>query len=229
MSGSGPKRANTSWRSSSDSLSSVSSSWLRTKRPSDAARRDLREVAQRARQRLRLAARQREVQRLVADEVEHHVQLVAVLVAEERAHVLRRQVDLAEQHRLAVAAAQIGAQVAQDLVRVVHRALDQERHGVDAEPREPLLEPEAHHLRELVADLRVGQVEVRLVRIELVQVVLLGLAVIGPVRALLVREHDVAGLLRAASRRPRRRSRGTASPGPSARPGTTGAGRRCGS
>ena len=34
----------------------------------------------------RIAARQREVQRLVADEVEHHVQLVAVLVAEELAH-----------------------------------------------------------------------------------------------------------------------------------------------
>ena len=30
MSGSGPKAANTSWRSSSESLSRVSSSWLRT-------------------------------------------------------------------------------------------------------------------------------------------------------------------------------------------------------
>ena len=80
-------------------------------------------------------------------------------------------------------------------MRVVERALDQERHGVDAEARQALLQPEAHDLRQLVADLRVGQVEIRLVRIELVQVVLAGLAVIGPVRGLLVGEDDVAGLL----------------------------------
>ena len=86
------------------------------------------------------------------------------------------QVDLAEQHRLAVAAVEVGAQVAQELVRVVERALDQERHGVDAEARQPLREPEAHHLRELVAHLRVGEVEVGLVGVELVQVVLPGLA-----------------------------------------------------
>jgi hypothetical protein len=78
-------------------LSSVSSSWLRTKRPSEARRGHRGEVPQYRRQRLRRAARQRQIERLIADEVEHHVQLVAVLVAEERADVGRRQVDLAEQ------------------------------------------------------------------------------------------------------------------------------------
>jgi hypothetical protein len=195
MSFSGPKRAKTSARSSSESLSRVSSSWLRTKRPSEAAGGNRRELAQRPLQRLGRPARQRQVHGLVADEVEHHVQLVAVLVAQKRAHVRRLQVDLAEQDRLAVAPVHERAQVAQDLVRVVERALDQERHGVDAEARKPLREPEGHHLRELVADGRVRQVEIRLVRIELVQVVPLGLAVVRPVGVLPVGEDDVAGLL----------------------------------
>ena len=88
------------------------------------------------------------------------------------------------------------------LVRVHHRAaghphrLEHERDGVDAEAAEPLLEPEADDLRDLVADLRVGHVEVGLVRVEAVQVVLAGLLVPRPVGVLLVGEDEVAGLLR---------------------------------
>ena len=79
--------------------------------------------------------------------------------------------------------------------RHAHR-LEHERHGVDAEAGQALLEPEPDHLRDLVADLRVGDVEVRLVGVEAVQVVLAGLLVPGPVGVLLVGEDDVAGLLR---------------------------------
>ena len=82
-------------------------------------------------------------------------------------------------------------------------------HGVDAEPRQALLQPEAGDLRDLVADLGVGDVQVGLVAVEAVQVPLPPPAVVGPVRVLLVGEDDVAGLLLAASRRARRTSRGT--------------------
>ena len=195
--------------------------------------RDLGQRAQGAHQRLGLAAGEREVHRLVDGEVQDHVQLVAVLVAEERALLAGRQVDLAHQDRVAAAARDRPPQVAQQPVRVGDRALrragrlDQERHGVDAEAGQPLLEPVADDLRDLVAHGRVGDVEIGLVRVEAVQVPLLRLAVVLPVGLLLVREHDVAGLLLAASRRPTRRSRGTASRG-RGRPGTTGAGRTCG-
>ena len=130
------------------------------------------------------------------------MQLVAVLVAEERAQLVRRQVDLAHQDRVAAAAADEAAQVAQQLVRVVQRALghpdrlEQERHRVDAEAGEALREPVADDLGDLVADGRVGDVEIGLVGVEAVQVPLPGLRVVGPVGVLAVGEHHVAGLLR---------------------------------
>ena len=86
------------------------------------------------------------------------MQLVAVLVAEERALLVRRQVDLAHQDRVAAAAADEAAQVAQAVVRVRERALghpdrlEQERHRVDAEAGQTLLEPVADDLGDLVAD-----------------------------------------------------------------------------
>ena len=176
---------------------------------------DLRQRRERVAQRRRVPAREREVHRLVDDEREDHVQLVAVLVAEERPLLVRRQVDLAHQDRVAAAAADEAAQVAQQLVRVVQRALrqpdrlEQERDGVDAEAGQALVEPVADDLRDLVAHGRVRDVEVRLVGVEAVQVPLPRLRVPGPVGLLPVGEHDVAGLLRRASRRPRRRSRGS--------------------
>ena len=69
-----------------------------------------------------ILAREREEHRLVDGEREDQLELVAVLVAEELALLLRRQVDLAEQHRLAVAPPDEAAQVAQQLVRVLPRA-----------------------------------------------------------------------------------------------------------
>ena len=159
------------------------------------------ERLERAPQRARIFAREREVHGLVDGERQDHLELVAVLVAEELALLRRREVDLAHEHRLAGTAADVAPHVPQQLVRVLTRAgvragrLDQERHGVDAEPAQPLLEPEADHLRDLVAHLRVRDVQVRLVRVEAVLVPAPRLLVEGPVRVLLVGEHDVAGLL----------------------------------
>ena len=185
-------------------------------------------------QRLGVAAREGEVHGLHADEVEKHVQFVAVLVAEELARLRPLEVDLPEQHGLAVAAGDEGAQVAQELVRVDERALghahrlEQERHGVDAEPRQALLDPEAHDLRDLVAHRGVGDVEVGLVGVEAVQVELAGLLVPRPVGVLLVGEDHVAGLLLRLLVRPDVEVAERASRGRHAPPGTRGAGRRCG-
>ena len=53
----------------------------------------------------------------------------------------------------------------------------EERHRVDTEATEPELHPESDDLGDLVAHLRIGEVEVGLVAVEVVQVVLLGLLV----------------------------------------------------
>ena len=117
---------------------------------------------------------------------------------------LRGEVDLAQQHRVAGPAgqalaqrAQVGVRVGEQLVVLAHR-LQQERHGVDPEAGQPDLEPEPHHLRDVVADRGVGDVQVRLVLVEVVQVVLLGLLVELPDALLRVREHRL--LLRAGRR-----------------------------
>ena len=68
-------------------MSSVSSSWLRTKFAHWQSSGISGQRTQGARERLRLGARERQVHRLVDGEVQGHVQLVAVLVAEERALV----------------------------------------------------------------------------------------------------------------------------------------------
>ena len=56
-------------------------------------------------QRRCIFARESEEHRLIDGEGEDQLQLIAVLVAEELALLIRRQVDLPEQHHLAVAAA----------------------------------------------------------------------------------------------------------------------------
>ena len=186
MSSSGPKASKTSLRWASVSLSRVSSSWLRTnvaQCPSSGGSGRCRSVSASG---SASTACQRQVHLLHADEVEAHRQLVggtaAVVRAEERHRVRVGQVHLAEQHRLAVSPAQERAQVGQVVVRVrqvrgvvLARGLEQERHGVDAEARQPELHPEPHDPGDLVADLGVGDVEVGLVLVEPVQVVLLRL------------------------------------------------------
>ena len=150
MSGSGPKASKTSWRSSSLSLSRVSSSWLRTK----LAHWLVMSSFGRCRSALAIGrASPRaidEVDVLHPDEVELHVEPVAVGAAEEGLLVLVRHVDLAEQDGVADAAGDEIADVAEVLGGVERvgpsRYLvlgEQEGHGVDPEAGDPQLEPEA--------------------------------------------------------------------------------------
>jgi hypothetical protein len=74
--------------------------------------------------------------------------------------------------------------------------VQQERDRVHPEPGQAQFHPVAHDPRDLVADLGVGHVQVGLVLVELVEEVLLGLAVVLPGAALLVREHHALGGVR---------------------------------
>ena len=151
--------------------------------------------------------RDREVRGLHGDEVEHHVQLVAGAATEVPALLPPGQVHLAQQDRVAAASAQEGAEVLQVLVRVAGdvvagglHVLHQEGHGVDAEAVQTQLQPQPDGLGDLVADGGVGEVQVRLVGVEVVQVPLAGAVVLGPDAVLLVGEHH---LVRGVGRRGR--------------------------
>ncbi len=147
-------------------------------------------------ERARVAARQGEVGGLHPDEVELHLQLVGGVAAEEGTLLRVREVDLAQHHRPAGPSVEEGADRAHQLVRVdravrvpgVLRVLLEERDAVDTEAVEAELEPEPDDAQDLVHDSRVGQVEVRLVLVEVVEVPLAGAVVELPDRVLLVRE-----------------------------------------
>jgi hypothetical protein len=157
------------------------------------------QLLQRLRQRRRLTADDRQEQPLVDDEIEEHVHLVAVLVAEEAALVGRGHVGLGQQDRVAAPPVQEGPQVAEELVRVAELLaldtglLDEERGRVQPEAGQAQLEPEPDHLVDLVAHLGIGDVQVRHALVEPVQVVLSGALVEFPVGGLLAREDDVLG------------------------------------
>ena len=168
---------------------------------------------------------ERQVHALHHREVEQQLHLVA-LVAEELAQVLGRQVDLTEQQGVALASRHEPAEVLEEVVRVECRVardralLEQERHRIDPEAVDAELEPEAHDLRDLLAHPRVRDVEVGLVRVEVVQVPLAGLLVPGPDAVLGVGEDDRRRVLGRALVAPdvevaeRRGSRGSRGPEP---------------
>jgi hypothetical protein len=159
-----------------------------------AVERDVGQLGQRLLDRRRVLAGQRQVDPLHDVEVEDEVELVAVLVAEERPLVLGRQVDLAQQDAFPVAPFEEGADVLEVAVGIDRRGavdaveLDEERHGVDPETADPELEPEPDDAGDLLADRRVGDVEVGLGLVEAVEVVLPDLAVVGPHPALIAGE-----------------------------------------
>lgn len=162
---------------------------------------DARPRGERLGERAGVLSGQRQVGGLHGDEVEHHVELVAGVRSEELALLGMRHVDLAQHHRVAPAAGHEGAELLHDLVgihghgfrRCVGRVLRQEGDGVNAEAVHPQLQPETHRAENLVHDLRVGHVEVRLVGVEVVQVPLAGAVVARPDAVLLVREDDLVG------------------------------------
>ncbi len=193
------------------------------RRPAAVARRD-RQLADQVLERRGLAAGQREPQPLVDEEGELEVQGVAV-VLEERRHLFHGDVALAHEHHVAAPAHRVLAQRVQPALarRRCRRAraldlLHEERHRVHAEAGHAELEPEADGLGDLVADGRVGDVQVGLERRELVQVELARRLVPRPVllrRAVLARRvvgpHVVVAVRRARGRRTRRRTTGARS------------------
>ena len=131
-------------------------------------------------------------------EVEGHVAFVAadLRVAEVLHHVVGPLVGLAQQHRAGVVLVDEPADLLEHLVGLRQVlaagavAFDQVGNRVQAEAVDAHVQPEAHHPQHLLQDLRVVEVQVRLVGIEAVPVVLLGYRVPGPVGLLGVDEDD---------------------------------------
>ena len=97
-----------------------------------------------------VAAREREVHGLHPDEVELHIEPVAVRAAEERQLVLVGRVHLAEQDGVAEAAGDKVANIAEVFVGVKHALIsrrgvlgEQERNGIHTEARDSEFKPEA--------------------------------------------------------------------------------------
>lgn len=157
--------------------------------------RQIRPRLERRAERRRVPPGEREVEGLHPHEVELQVELATLRTAEVLQLLVVGQVDLAQQHRLAAAPPEEALQVAEERVRVAHvltlGRFDEEGHGIHAETRDAQLHPEADDLRDLVADLRVGDVQIGLVPVERVQEVLLGLLVVLPDRIFLAREDHV--------------------------------------
>ena len=199
-----------------------------------AGRRERRPRRERLGERARVGPGHRQVELLHPDEVEEHLQLVAVVTEELRLAGVG-EVHLAEEHRIAGPARHERSELAEVLVRVgdvlTHghaELLDEEGDGVHAEAGDPQLEPEPQHLLDLVADRGVGDVEVGLVAVEAMEVVGAGLLVVGPDALLLVGEHHVGGLRGRRVVGPHVPIAIRASPGSTERRGTTDGGRTCG-
>ena len=91
-------------------------------------------------------------------------------------------------------------------------ALDQVGHGIEPQPVDADVEPEAHDAQHFRQHARVVEVQVRLVRVEAVPEIGLGDRVPGPVRLLGVEEDDARVRVASGRCRTRRRSRASASP-----------------
>ena len=129
-------------------------------------------------------------------EVEGHVALVAVALAEVGDDVVGPLVRLREQDAVREARVDLGPHPLQVLVRarqvlaVRPLLLEEVRHGVQAKAVEPDVEPEAEHLEHRLLHLGVLVVQIRLVAEEAVPVVLAANGVERPVGRLRVDEDD---------------------------------------
>ncbi len=127
-------------------------------------------------------------------EVECHVAFVAL--AEIGARVLRPLIGFGQQHAVGIGGVEIGADLLQDIVRlrqvlvVGAVALHQIGNGVEPQPVDAHLQPEAHDAQHFLKHTRIVEVEVRLVRIEAVPEEGMRLRVPGPVGLLGVDEDD---------------------------------------
>ncbi len=131
--------------------------------------------------------------------VKRHVALVPR--AEIGDGILGPLVGLGEQHPVFVFAVHMPAQVFEQRVglrqifTVGALALEQIGHGVQAQPVHPQFKPEVQNAENRSFDLRVIEVQVRLVRIEAMPVVSFGHRVPGPVRNFKIFENDARLLI----------------------------------
>jgi len=127
--------------------------------------------------------------------VVRHLTFVAA-VAEIVAHVLRPLIGLGEQHAIGVAAGDVTADDADDLVRLAQILVDgafalaEVWHGIQAEAIDPEAQPEVHDAQHGAQHLRIVEIQVRLVTEEAVPVVSACFGVPGPVGRLGVAEDD---------------------------------------
>ena len=169
-------------------------------------------------------------------EVEGHVALVAAAsVAEVVDDVRGPLVGLGEQHAVGVLGVDHLADLLEELVRlrevlaVGALLLEQVGHGVEPEAVDAEVEPEPQDVEHRLLHGRVLVVEVGLVAEEPVPVVLLADRVEGPVGRLGVDEDDARVGVLLVGVGPDVEVAVRARRGPRATPGTTGAGRWCGS
>ena len=144
-------------------------------------------------------------------------------------------VGLRQQHPVAVVVVDVLAELSQEGVRlgqvlaVGALALVQVGDGVEPHAVDAHVDPEVEGFEDRLMDLRVVEVEVRLVRVEAVPVVRVRDVIPGPVGRLEVLEDDPRVLVLSGSSRSRRRSRARRCPAwPGARAETRGAGPTCG-
>jgi hypothetical protein len=156
--------------------------------------RDLRRLAHDIGNRKTVLARQRHVHARHQRKVECHVAFVTI--TEIVLGVFRPLVGLGEQHAARVRCIELGPDTLEDLVRlgkvlvVRSIALDQIRHGIEPQPVDAELKPEAHHADNGFEHARVIEIEVGLVRIKAMPEIGTGHRVPGPVRAFGVEEDD---------------------------------------
>ncbi|MNP02601.1 hypothetical protein D3C76_944590 [compost metagenome] len=139
-------------------------------------------------------------------EVKGHVAFVAVQaflvgIAEVQLCVLRPLIGLGQQHAVGVVGVDFGTDLFENVVGfrqvlvVGAVALDQVRDRVEAQTVDAHVEPVAHHRQHGFHDLRVVEIQVRLVRVEAVPEVLAGHRVPGPVGFFGVEKDDAGAVI----------------------------------
>ncbi|MNF64488.1 hypothetical protein D3C84_462210 [compost metagenome] len=139
-------------------------------------------------------------------EVEGHVAFIAVQaflvgVAEVQLSILRPLIGLGQQHAVGVVGVDFRTDLFQDVVGfrqvliVGAIALDQVGNRVQAQAVDAHVEPVTHHRQHRFHDLRVIEVQVRLVGVETVPEVLAGDRVPGPVGLFGVEENDAGAVV----------------------------------
>jgi len=123
-----------------------------------------------------------------------HVAFVAI--AEILAHILGPLIGFGQEHAAAIMPVHFAAHALDHIVGLrqvfVARALAfaQIRHGVEPHPIHPGIEPEPHHVHDGLEDMRIGEIQIRLMGEEAMPVIRLGILIPAPVGLFGVAEDD---------------------------------------